>query len=265
MNFNFNLKKPKPMPMQKPRPHMQPMMQPIIHTNTTTINNNTSNINIPSLFNNNLTFYVCSSGGCGSTLIHNYLKMFGNVFHIHDRFPPDKLCYVGSENTNNPVYEEWFNTTEIPNDKLHAYKVLFIYRNPIDVIYSRCVGPNIPHLQHIKCDNDGDIPFIDVIQSGKDLYKLEDFFDNYTIPKKRNYTIYCVKYEEFFNNISWFNSVLNIPNIKELYPKKNEKHKQLIYIKDLIFIYHSLMKKMNNMKFIEIIKPNCDENFNLQI
>jgi len=214
-----------------------------------------SNTNI---FNKNMNFYICSAGGCGSTVIFNYLSNFGNVYHIHDRYPPNKLTYIGSENTNTPVYNEWFNTIEIPEDKLCNYKVIFIYRNPIQVIFSRFAqpkGPNIPHLQHIKCDNNGEIYFGDIIKTSKDLYKLEEFFDNYTIPKNRNYPIYCIKYEDFFSNISIFNKILGIPDIKSLYPVKNERQKKLTYIVELSIIYYSLMNKMKKMRSIELINP----------
>jgi hypothetical protein len=210
-------------------------------------------------------FYVCSAGGCGSTMIYNYLSNFGKVYHIHDRYPPEKLCYIGSENTNEPVYSEWFNGTEIPENELNKYKVLFIYRNPIQVIFSRFAqlrGPNVSHLQHIKCNNNGKIYFGDVLHFKKDLYGLEEFFDNYTLQKKRNYEIYCVKYEDFFNNISGFNNILGIPDIKSLYPTKIEKPKPFSYVKELTYIYASLMKKMKMMKFIEIIKPLEDVKIN---
>lgn len=210
-------------------------------------------------FNKDLNFYVCSSGGCGSTILFNYLSNFGNVYHIHDRYPPDKLCYTGNINTDQPVYQEWFNKTEIPENKLSNYKVIFIYRNPIDVIFSRFAtpsGPNITHMKHVKCDNNGEIYFGDVIKSGKDLYKLEEFFDNYTVFKERNYQIYCIKYEFLFYNISLLNKVLGIPDIKTLYPFKNERKKRYTYLKELTTIYYSLNNKMSRMKFLEIIPAN---------
>jgi hypothetical protein len=213
-------------------------------------------------FNKNLTFYVCSSGGCGSTILFNYLSNFGNVYHIHDRYPPNKLCYTGSINTCEPVYDEWFNKSEIPEDKLFNYKVIFIYRNPIDVIFSRFAlpkGPNIPHMKNIKCDNSGEIYFGDVLKSGKDLYKLEEFFDNYTMPRERNYPIYCIKYEYFFNNIGLFNKILGVPNIKSLYPLRIERKKQYTYIKELATIYYSLINKMHRMRFIEIIPAKLQQ------
>ena len=221
--------------------------------------------NIKNIFNKDLNFYICSSGGCGSTILFNYLSNFGNVYHIHDRYPPNKLCYTGKINTTENIYEEWFNKTEIPENKLSNYKVIFIYRNPIDVIFSRFAlanGPNIPHMKNIKCDYNGEIFFGDILKSGKDLYKLEEFFDNYTTLKERNYPIYCVKYEYFFNNIEFFNNILGIPNIKSLYPINVERKKKYTYVKNLTLIYFSLINKMRSMRFIEIIPVKPDKKSN---
>ena len=212
--------------------------------------------------NKNMNFYVCSFGGCGSTVIYNYLSNFGNVYHIHDRFPPKKLTYIGKENTSEDVYNEWFNNVEIPEDKLDNYKVIFIYRNPIQVIFTRFAqrhGPNINHLKNIKCDNNGNINIYDVIKTGKDLYKMEEFFDNYVNNNERNYNIYCVKYELFWNNISIFNKALSIPDIKHLYPERKEKPKQLQFQNELNTIYGRLIFKMNRMRFIEFLPKKNSE------
>ena len=221
------------------------------------INNNTPQ-NSNHYFNKNMNFYICSIGGCGSTVIFNYLSLFGNVYHIHDRYPPNNLSYIGTENTIEDIYSEWFNGIEIPQDKLKNYKVIFIYRNPIPIIFSRFAqtkGPNINHLKHIKCDNNGNINIYDVIRSKRDLYKMEEFFDNYIIPKSRNYDIYAIKYELFWDNIAFFNQIIGIPNIKDFYPIRQERAKKYQFINELNFIYRSLIMKMNRMKFIEIIKP----------
>lgn len=210
------------------------------------------------IFDKNMNYYICSSGGCGSTIIFNYLKNFGNVYHIHDRYPPEKLCYIGRENTDDPVYDEWFNKTQIPEEKLQYYKVIFLYRNPIDVIFSRFIqpqGPNISHLQHIKCINNGLIGLGDIIKNGKDLYGIEDFYDNYTVSKNRNYNIYCIKYEDFFTNIFLFNKILGLPDIKSLYPTKIERQKKISYLKELSLIYRNLIIKMSKMPFIKIVSP----------
>lgn len=209
-------------------------------------------------YDENKIFYVCSSGGCGSTILFEYLKNFGKVYHIHDRYPPNELEYVGNVNTDKEVYSEWFNGVKIPDNELHKYKVIFIYRNPIAVIYSRFAqanGPNIPHLQHIKCNNNGNINIFDVLKLKTDLYGIESFFDSYTIPTKKNYDIYCIKYELFWNNISLFNKILAIPDVQKLYPVKQERAKKYQYMTELSKIYRPLINKMHTMKFIELIKP----------
>ena len=210
-------------------------------------------------FDKNMHYYICSYGGCGSTVLFNYLSGFGNVYHIHDRYPPNKLTYIGQRNTQEDVYSEWFNNIEIPEEHLSNYKVIFVYRHPIPVIFSRFTqtnGPNILHLQHIKCANNGNINLFDVLRSKRDLYGMEAFFDNYmTSPSNKNYPIYSVKYELFWNNISLFNNILGIPDIKEVYPIKQERSKRFSFVNELSFIYNSLINKMNKRNFIEIIRP----------
>ncbi len=210
-------------------------------------------------FNKNMHYYICSFGGSGSTVLFNYLSNFGNVYHIHDRYPPNKLTYVGKHNTTEDIYNEWFNKVEIPEEHLGNFKVIFIYRNPIQVIFTRLSqthGPNIPHLQHIKCINNGNINIFDVLRSKKDLYGLEEFFDNYTRKSSnKNYPVYSVKYELFWNNISLFNYIIGIPDVKELYPIKKERPKRMSFVNELSNIYGSLIYKMNKSRFIEIIEP----------
>jgi hypothetical protein len=225
---------------------------PIIHTELKPNN----------FFNKNMNYYVCSSGGCGSTILYNYLSNFGNVYHIHDRYPPNKLAYVGKENTTEDIYREWFNNVIIPEDKLDNYKVLFIYRNPLQVIYSRFAqrhGPNMNHLKNIKCMNNGNINIFDVLKTGMDLYKMEEFFDNYVSNKERNYDMYCVKYEMFWDNIAMFNKIVGIPDIKQFYPEKKERLKQIQFQMRLNKIYSSLITKMNSMRFIEFIPKKTNE------
>jgi hypothetical protein len=215
-------------------------------------------MNTNKYFNKDMHYYICSYGGSGSTVLFNYLSNFGNVYHIHDRYPPENLTFVGNENNyeDKDVYKEWFNATEILPENIKNFKVIFIYRHPIDVIFSRFAqlnGPNIPHLQHIKCQQNGNINIYDVLKYKKDLYGLEHFFDEYTRkPSNKNYPIYAVKYESFWNNIHLFNQIIDIPDIKEWYPVRQERHKKLAFVKELNSIYCSLIIKMNKMRFMEI-------------
>ena len=200
-------------------------------------------------FNPEMTYYVCSYGGCGSYMLCAYLKQFGKVEHIHSRKPPINLEYIGNKNTTKPVYSEWFNGVKIPEKDLNKYKVIYLYKNPVKAIYSRFEMPD--HLVHVQCDRN--IKLRDVINLEKDLYGIEDFYDNYTAKEERNYKIHCVKYEGFWDNIQEFNQTLGIPNNPKLYPirketKREENHNHILYR-----IYDNLINKMNNMNFIEIV------------
>ena len=196
-------------------------------------------------------FYVCSSGGCASQMICHYLGNFGDVYHLHSRQPPIKLTNTGYD--DNKTYAEWFSNLEIPDNELYKYKVIFLYRNPLEVIYSRYIdAPNM--LKNVQC-KDIDITVADCIAAKKDLFELEDFFDNYTnsVNQTRNYPIYCVKYAELFDNISQFNQIFSIPNIATLYPTKCEKNKDTETISlTLKEIYKPFNTKIEAMKFIEI-------------
>ena len=72
---------------------------------------------------------------------------------------------------------------------------------------------------------------------------------------ERNYNIYCIKYELFWDNIFLFNLLLGVPDIKSLYPVKQEKQKHFQFLAELTAIYNSLINKMKSMRFIEIIQP----------
>lgn len=202
------------------------------------------------LYNENMTYYVCSYGGCGSYMLCDYLRNFGKVEHIHSRKPPKKLTYVGEKNTQNKVYGEWFNDSIIPKKELKNHKVIYLYKDPVKAILSRFDNPE--HLNHIQCNES--IKFKHILDTRKDLYKLEEFFNNYTGKgknKEKNYPIYCVKYEEFWNNISLFNEIIGLPDIKELYPIRKETHRNYGKIDELYKIYRPLQKKMDKMPFIK--------------
>ena len=175
------------------------------------------------IFNPNRTFYICSYGGSGSTMLTKYLRLFGNVEHIHSRTPPNHLTYVGSKNTHENVYHEWFNSVPIPHHEIDKYTVIYIYRNPVDSILSRFYMKD--HLKHIQCPNEN-TKIKDVLSTQSDLYHLEQFHTHYTKPNQnRNYKIHCIKYENFFDNIAELNRFLKIPDIPALYPVKRERNK----------------------------------------
>ena len=188
-------------------------------------------------------FYVCSYGGSGSKMLCTALSQYGKVEHIHSRNPPDKLTYIG-EDKGCTTYAEWFNEITIPENELKNYYVIYIYRNPSFSIPSRFEIPK--HLEHIQCDRN--IKLEDVLRTGIDLYKIREFYDNYIKPnKKRNYKIYCVKYEDIFDKQDELSDLLGIGklNIVNESTRKDSNEK-------LDEIYADLIYEMNKNNFIMI-------------
>jgi hypothetical protein len=192
-------------------------------------------------------FYVCSYGGSGSKMLCDYLGYFGDVYHLHSRHPPSALTKTGYDDKS--TYDEWFNTTELTKEELKNYKVIFIYRDPLRSIYSRY--NNESTLKNVQA------PFPtatlqDVVDQKKDLFGIEDFFDRYTKIQHKNYPIYCIKYELIWDHFPFFNTLMNIPDLPERYPKKYEIKRQELHKDVLSEIYKSLREKMDAMHFLEI-------------
>lgn len=193
---------------------------------------------------NEKCFYVCSYGGSGSKMLCKALNAYGKTKHIHSRKPPNKLEYIGYENGGN-TYEEWFNGVVIPEENLKYYYVIYIYRNPSFSIPSR-FHQNPNHLEHIQIDKS--IELKDVLDSKKDLYKIREFYDNYTKPnEKRNYKIYCVKYEDIFDKQDELSELLGIGKLNMI-----NKSCRKDSIKELDYIYNDLINEMKNNDFITI-------------
>ena len=189
-------------------------------------------------------FYVCSYGGSGSHRLCKYLDNFGKTIHVHSRNPPDKLQHVGGS-----VYKEWFNSEDVDDETLKRCCIVYIYKNPISAIYSRFhLMGHIHNVQLTRC-----IYLDQVVNEKEDLYLIEEFFDNWTTPRERNYPIYCVKYENFFENIAEFNRVIGIPDTPALYPVEKCEHRSRPHESVLKEIYDPLLKKMDQMEFIRII------------
>jgi hypothetical protein len=188
-------------------------------------------------------FYVCSFGGCGSKMLCEYLRQFGTVKHVHSRFPPSALTEI---NTN-----EWFSHIPIKDADLRNYYVLYIYRDPVKAILSRFTNPT--HLANIQANPSTTLT--QVLATNQDLYGIEHFFDNYTNPtSKRNYKIYCIKYEELFIKIEELNNVLHLQCESHNYPVEKTREKPFnIDVVALQRIYAPLREKMNKMPFIKLV------------
>lgn len=187
-------------------------------------------------------FYICSYGGSGSYMLKRALKQYGHVEHIHSRKPPEKLEYVGKN-----ADSEWFNGIPIKNEDLKNYYVIYIYKNPIKAIYSRFWHPL--HLKHIQCNEN--LTFNDVLKSKKDLYGLEEFFDNYTKKNvNRNYKIICIKYDDIFKKHKELSKLLDVPKLKLVKRETDRPYPDYDKFKK---IYKNLLKKIDNLDSIHIV------------
>ena len=188
-------------------------------------------------------FYVCSYGGSGSIMLSNALSKFGQVYHMHNRYPPDKLEYVTGK-YNEIMTDGTFNGIVIPDEELHKYVVIYIYRNPSLSILSRFKVSL--HLEHIE--SDPTITLDQVLTTKKDLYKIREFYDNYTVPNKsRNYKIYCIKYDEIFYKQNELSSLIDVGCLNLVNTSKRT-HSHPI----LEEIYSELIEIINDNNFITI-------------
>ena len=189
------------------------------------------------------TFYVCSYGGCGSKMLCAALQKYGHVEHVHSRNHPLELEYIGNKKKQNH-HLEWFNGVKIPKEDLNDYTVIYIYRNPIDCIYSRFYMSD--HLGNIQVENRY-TTIEDVLSQQKDLYGIEEFYRNYTRKQNRNYNIICVKYETIFENQDILSSVLNIGPLNLIKRETNKKN-DAAEIETLKEIYGNLLHEMKENK-----------------
>lgn len=200
------------------------------------------------------TYYVCSYGGSGSWMLLNGLKKYGKTEHIHSRYPPDRLEYVG-RNNGGKSHWEWFNSIKISDSDIDNYTVIFIYRNPVKAIYSRFNDTKFKtcdHLHHIQSKNKN-VKLSDVIKQKKDLFDIESFFDNYTSSNpNRNYEIICVKYEDIFEKQDELSKFLSIGPLN-LEKKETNHNIDENQEKILQSIYANTINKMQKLPFIHLI------------
>jgi len=192
-----------------------------------------------------MNYIVNSFGGSGSWMLVNYLKQFGNTYHIHQRNLPKRLTYPDPD-----PKKEKLSFQEIPLGELNNYKVIFIYRNPINAIYSRFDSKY--HLLNI------DSPTLDyesVYKTLGDVFRIGEFYKNQFTSEGRNYKVYCVRYEDIFIRINEFNKVLGIspPKEKILIPVRNETLRVQREYAHLWKIYKELIEDMLKKEFITVI------------
>jgi hypothetical protein len=91
-----------------------------------------------------------------------------------------------------------------------------------------------------------------VINQSKDLYQLQQFYDNYTKPALRNYNVYCVKYEQIFERQAELSNIFEIGPLNLV--RKESDHRELESKHPQLYtVYHDLIQQMakNDFMFIQ--------------
>jgi hypothetical protein len=188
-----------------------------------------------------MIFHVCSYGGCGSKMLCAALKKYGVlVHHIHTRDPPVKLTRVKGEHyTGIPIKES----------ELDQHVVIYIYRNPIESLFSRFVG-NRSGRENIQVA-DPSLDLDDIVRDGEDHMGFGEFFHNYTTPNpERNYKIICVKYEDIFERQGELAKVLGVGDLGLVKKETPRTYKHEDVLQE---IFKDLLEEISRMDFITIV------------
>ena len=200
----------------------------------------------------NRVFYVCSYGGCGSTMLTRFLGRYGKCFHIHSRTPPEYLTRI-RKTDHFPYAKEWFS--DDPVDDAGRYTVIYLYRHPTFAQLAKTGAKgnqiyNPIHHRNIQVPNPVPANINEYanacLTAGEELLGYEEFFDNYVErARNTNYDIVCVDYARLWENLEEFfltirlgpSEIRNFPqkkrrtkprNNQELVSRLNDVNRQLI-------------------------------------
>ena len=81
-------------------------------------------------------FYVFSYGGCGSTVVSEWLSNWGRVYHLHDPSPPSSLTRGSTYAYESGAPDVRMDTQASLVTPEHS-KVIYMYRDPVESMLSR--------------------------------------------------------------------------------------------------------------------------------
>ena len=178
------------------------------------------------------TYVVVSYGGCGSKMLAGWLsnmeKQSGGtrvkrVFHFHDNRPPNALREIPAAKQQPSRQNDFrarkfpgggrFKTDTQPVADLDAYRVLFIFKDPVEALVSRYGHGHCMHLAG-DCGAEAAFPKLDrYAKEGRDRMGLLDFFQAYAGPAdpQRAFPIVLLNYHKLWDNPDALMDVLGLP------------------------------------------------------
>jgi len=206
-------------------------------------------------------FYVCSFGGCASTMLCKLLARKYTVFHIHSRYPPKMLTTI--RRTKLSREPEWFNYKKVIRNKkiVDNITVIYLYRKPSSSLLSHDgwgmyhfnnIGLNINDVRLRKYFSKSEDTRLKYSLEKNDILGLRNFFENYVFCRTNmNYDIVCLKYETLWDNLEEIFEKLDISkDLLDHIPKKYSKErsaKQLKTIENLKVKYKDLEDIMDKL------------------
>ena len=184
------------------------------------------------------TYIVVSYGGCGSKMLAGWLAQLSkrhaaNVYHFHDKKPPDVLRELPPP-PRPSTKERDFRARRFPGggrfrketravQDLDAYRVLYIYKDPVEAMVSRFGFGHCKHLDG-DCGVETSFPKLDTYaQQGVDRMGLLSFFSAYTSSEARQFPIVALNYHKLWQNLDAVVSALGLPaELAATFPARTE-------------------------------------------
>jgi len=191
----------------------------------------------------NKHFYISSYGGSGSWLLFNFLKNFGDCYHLHTRNLPPKKTKV----TKKPFpSDEYFFEHGSPEPECDVF-FIFIYSRPqYSIMSSRSYSPQ--HFSNIECPSSIDLipqKREDYFDLKEDLVNYEQFWDNYVFHKS-SFPVLCMNFHYLWDNLGALCDFCEIDrlHIKDFPKQRNPSHKNQLP-QDKNGLFSSLNRKID--------------------
>ena len=206
-------------------------------------------------------YYICSVGGSAAEWLATQLKKKGKVYHVHSRSPPAELEYV---------VDGQFTGRKIPTTELAQYIVIVLEQDPVRAILDSF--DNVKHLLSLECSTCPDI--LDVIETQKDLYDIEGFYQKYresplpilwtSIPKLlQNHDniltklhLACISPPPRFHCPYEMKEVINLNKIDAYQPKRTEQKDNLACRRNYFQSCDIVIRKIQDIHCLVLLKPH---------
>lgn len=187
-------------------------------------------------------YIVASYGGCGSKMMAGFLSQLPKahktyVYHIHDRSPPKLLRQMpkpppptirsgGNDFRSGrfPGGSKFKRDTE-PVDDLNEYRVVYMYKDPVEALVSRYGWGHCNHIQGDCGDAEAQWPKLDKYAKKQvDRMRLKDHFNAFHHPEEpREFPIVAINYHRLWDNIPAVLTALGLPgSLASTFPPRTE-------------------------------------------